>query len=73
MTLLIVLCFLTGCASTASVKIVEDGVEFRTDKPGKMSYEKDGVKVTYDTTSPSIMRTIIEGGAIKAATDKRID
>ena len=56
---------LCGCATTGSITLREDGVNFKTDIPAKMSIEKGDVKATYDTLQPSLLHDIVGATILK--------
>lgn len=62
LTILILAFAVSGCASLASKGSVQEtykGVEFKTDRPAKMTYKKEGVEYTYDSQAPSLFSKIM--------------
>lgn len=69
LAILILALMVSGCASLASVGSVQEtykGVEFKTDRPAKMTYKKDGAEYTYDSQAPSLLSKIMGALALGA-------
>ena len=45
--------------STGTITKTPDGVEFVTDRPAKMTMEKEGETYTYDSQTPSLLSRIM--------------
>ena len=56
---------LCGCATAGSITLREDGVDFKTDIPAKMSIKKGDVEATYDTLQPSLLHDIVGATILK--------
>ena len=62
--LIIILFFMSSisCAtlkSTGTITKTSNGVKFETDRPAKMTMEKDGETYTYDSQTPSLLSRIM--------------
>lgn len=57
--LILIVLFLCSCSSIGMITIREDGVDFKTDVPAKMSIKKGDVEATYDTLQPSLIHDIV--------------
>ena len=54
-----------GCATTGSITLREDGADFKTDIPAKMSIKKGDIEATYDTLQPSLLHDIVGATILK--------
>ena len=69
----LLIAFLSGCTNLYQGRVVKtlDGIRFKMSKPGSITYKDDEIKATFDTKTPSILRGIIEGYALRELNESR--
>ena len=65
--LLLLIMLLCGCAASTQghIRFEADEVYYTLGSSGKIYYKDEKKETFYDTNSPSLLRTLIEGAAIK--------
>lgn len=67
MRYLLLIILLTSCTAGKASTIVktDDGVIFTAHRPTKMTYKDKEIEATYDSQSPSLIRSVVEAGMLK--------
>lgn len=66
-----ILCFAAilaqGCVSLYQSRIVktETGVVCKMNKPGEVTYKDKDIEASFNTQTPSILRTLVEGATVR--------